>query len=715
MKNALLIGLLLVFVTGRSDEGMCLPFMLKKNYPAMQAAGLELSIKEIYNTKKPSIKDAIVSLGGFCTAEIISPRGLILTNHHCGFDAIRQMSTPEHDYLTDGFWAMKQSEELPIPGLTVSVVVEIIDVTKTVLASLNDQMDEDDRSLQVDRISRELAQDKTAGTLYAAEVKEFYEGSEYYLFVYEIFQDIRLVGAPPQAIGAYGGDTDNWMWTRHTGDFSMFRIYAGKENVSAPFAMDNQPYVPKHHLPISLSGVKENDFTMILGFPGSTDRYLTSHGVQMAVTTEQPTRVNIRAKKLEIIKNAMDQSDELRIRYASTYAQISNYWKYYIGQSEQLVRNVVFDKKQKVEGNFVEWIGEIPERKAKYGAVLTDLEEAYAVLSSVNLTTVYFSEAVFSISFTRFVNAHAVLLNEMKNEKATPESISAEVKKLKARYKGYFERIDVATEKRVISAMLEMLYLGVPKGQVPGILTEIAHDEAFTTWQIWVDSVLENSVFSDPERYTAFLENPELEKLENEQMLNLGIEMSAHYRAIAFSEQVNAAQRKLKTAMRLLIQAQREMSPEKIYYPDANFSLRLTYGNVLPYTTIDGKKYDYWTDIEGLMAKEDPNNPEFTVPSKLKELYEKKDYGCYGSNGSLRVNFLSNNDITGGNSGSPVINGRGELVGTAFDGNWEAMSGDIFFEDKLQRTISCDIRYILFIIDKYAGAGHLIEEMTLVE
>lgn len=713
MKNALIGLFTLLSFIGHCDEGMFLPLQLKNNYADMKASGLEMSYKKIYNPKKPSVKDAIVSLGGFCTAEIISPKGLLLTNHHCGYDAIREHSTPEKDYLTDGFWAMDMKEELPVEGLTASVVVEILDVTKEIQMQLNDKMDPDERALRIQQAGREIGLKAIKGTHYSAYVKEFYEGSEFYLFIVEVFEDVRLVGAPPSSIGKYGGDTDNWMWTRHTGDFSMFRIYAGPDNKPAEFSMNNQPYAPKHHLPVSVAGVEEGDFTMIMGYPGSTDRYLSSYGVKMAIDKDQPARVKIRGKKLELMKQDMDASDEIRLQYASTYAQVSNYWKYYIGQTEQLKNNKVYDNKLKLESDFNIWMNETEERKQRYGSVIKDFEVAYEVLDKINPTQVYFLEAIYFVGLNRFMLAHNSLYGKLTSEHPDEKEIQQEAKKAKKRSGNFFPTFNLDTEVKIIAAMIEMYFNDVPVDQHTEKLAEF-NDAAKEDYVGYVKSNLSASVFTDPDRYEEFINNPTKAQLENDPVFLLNIDLLDNYKNIVHGTEASGAQSKLSHAKMLFIEALRKMNPDKKYYPDANSTLRLTYGNVKNYTSNEGKAYKHFTTIEGLMAKEDPNNPEFIVPAKLKELYEAKDYGEYGQDGTLWVNFISNNDITGGNSGSPVMNSKGELIGCAFDGNWEAMSGDIAFEDNLQRTISVDIRYILFIIDKYAGAHHLIDEMTIV-
>ena len=715
MKKILLILLLAnVFYGAKADEGMFMPFSLKQYYKNMKAAGLKISHKKIYNAKKPSVKDAIVSLGGFCTAEIISSKALLLTNHHCGYDAIREHSTPENDFLTDGFWAKSLSEEKPVEGLTASIVVRIEDVTDKVVSQLTENLSSDERKLRIKQISKELSDEAVKGTHYKAYVKPFFEGNEFYLFIKEVFEDVRLVGAPPSSIGKFGGDTDNWMWTRHTGDFSMFRIYANKDNKPAPFAMDNKPYQPKHHLPISIKGIEDGDYTMIMGYPGNTDRYLTSYGVKMAIEKDQPSRVKARGEKLDIMKKDMQVNDAVRLKYATVYAQISNYWKYYIGQTEQLKKNKVFAKKAAIENEFKNWVSKDPMRQKKYGNVLNDFESAYQTIETYNPTRVYFFEAIYSIAYNQFLIQHGRLFNELSKETIDQESIS----KLTAYYKGnvasQFDGMNLATERKLVTNLLKMFMENVPKGQYSEQLMFTYQKHKMNVSE-FVDHHMNISVFGDRARYEAFLEAPTKAALEEDKLFILMKDLLSKYREINGHESVVAAYDKLENANRLFVAALRQMNPEKKYYPNANSTLRLTYGNVGRYKKEDGLLYDYYTTIDGLMSKENPNDGEFIVPAKLKELFMKKDYGRYGQDGTLRVNFISNNDITGGNSGSPVMNARGELIGCAFDGNWEAMSGDIAFEDKLQRTISVDIRYILFVIDKYAGATNLIDEMTIVE
>ena len=503
------------------------------------------------------------------------------------------------------------------------------------------------------------------------------------------------------------------MWERHTGDFSMFRIYAGEGNRPAEFAMTNKPYSPKHYLPVSTAGVEENDFAMVMGYPGTTDRFLTSYGVQMAVEKDQPSRVKIRAEKLRIMKEDMNASDAVRLQYASSYAQVSNYWKYFIGQTEQLKKNNVMAKKLGIETAFTDWVNEDDKRKKRYGNVLNEMETAYKKLNEINAVQVYFYEAIYSVTINKFAISHRRLHGSMKAEEIDEELTKKFISAQKDKMSDFYASINIDTEMKLIDRMIAMYFENVPEDQLVGDLADFKKTYG-DNWSALSQIIKTESIFTDKARYEAFLEDPTFEALDNDKFFKLNNALMTSYFEIVSGPEAAMAQTQLNHANRLFVEGLRKMYPNKNYYPNANSSLRLSYGNVLPYTSNDGKKHPFYTTMKGLIAKEDPTNPEFIVPAKLKELYEKKDFGDYGKDGELWVNFITDNDITGGNSGSPVINSRGELIGCAFDGNWEAMSGDIAFEKDFQRTISVDIRYILFIIDKYAGASHLIDEMTLV-
>ena len=718
MKKTILI--LFVLIMGinpysRADEGMWLPMFIERlNYVDMQKEGLHLTAEEIYSVNNSSLKDAIAIFGRGCTSEIISDEGLLLTNHHCGYGNIQAHSSVEHDYLADGFWAMSRDEELPNEGLTAKFLVRIEDVTEKVLANVKDDMTEEERYSEIRKVSGEISKAAKEGTDYTASVRSFFAGNEYYLFVYVVYKDIRLVGAPPSSIGKFGADTDNWMWPRHTADFSMFRVYTDKEGKPAEYSKENIPFKPKHSLPVSLAGVKEGDFAMILGYPGGTDRYMTSYGIKMALDISNQTIVDIRDVKLKIMMADMKADQAVRIKYASKYAGIANYWKYFIGQTKGLKKLKVYDKKVELENEFTLWVDEDNGRKAKYGEALADNSEAYEKMSKYELARIYQREAInrgseilgFAYSFNR-------LDNFLSEKEIDQEKIDKMIVSLRERSEAHFKDYNLPTDEKLLTAMLKMYSENVPADQQADYLKKI-NSKNKGDFSAYAKKLFENSYFATSEKVNELLEKPSAKKIEKDPAFELITAINNYYDK-NIKPATYEAYDQLDRGNRLYMAGLREMQPDKKFYPDANFTMRLTYGQVLPYNPADAVSFNYFTTLKGVMEKEDPNNWEFVVPEKLKELYKNKDYGPYGEDGKMHTCFLSNLDITGGNSGSPVLNGNGELIGLAFDGNWEAMSGDIAFEPKIQRTISVDIRYVLFIIDKYAGASHLINEMNLVK
>ena len=699
-----------------ADEGMWLPQLLKAmNENDMQTHGLQLSAEELYNVNNSSLKDAIVSLGGgSCTAEMISSEGLMLTNHHCAYKSIQEHSSISNDYLKDGFWAMSRDEELNNEGLTASFLISIEDVTKRINSELTNDMSESERRAKIQEISKIISIEKEEGNQYDARIKSFFGGNDFYVLTYETFKDVRLVGAPPSSIGKFGGDTDNWMWPRHTGDFALYRIYCAPDGSPAEYSIENVPYKPKHHLPIQLDGVENGDYTMIFGYPGSTDRFLTSFGVKEALEITNPTRVNIRTEKLAIMKAGMDASKRTKIQYASKYAGTSNYWKYFIGQSNGLKSMRVADKKIALEEEFRLWVASGDSmRSANYGDALDLIESAYNSNKKIAVSRTYLNEAVFmgaEILYWSFKMKRAISnLPEEGRERTVA------IKELKKEAINFYKNYNASIDQELLASMLEMYYYNVPKSQHSKIF-KLIENQLFGFKKLDFDwyakNVFRRSIFASKEKFFKFLDRPSNSIIKRDPAFKTITSIRDKY-----MQQVLPARRVLKEDLnkgnRLFIAGLREMNPDKKYYPDANSTMRATYGNVGDYNPGEAMHYDYYTTIDGVMNKEDASNEEFKVPEKLKDLYKIGDYGKYGDkDGNLRVNFISNNDITGGNSGSPVINAWGEIVGTAFDGNWEAMSGDIAFEEEIQRTISVDIRYTLFIIDKFAGATHLIEEMT---
>ena len=706
----LTLAFVLSSVITTAHEGMWLPMLIKRlNMAEMQANGLNLTAEELYDINNASVKDAIVSLGGFCTGELISDQGLMLTNHHCGYDAIRSHSTVENDYLTDGFWAMTREEERTNPGLTAAILVRMEDVTDKVMAELTDEMTEAERAAKAKEVGDALAKEATEGTVHNAYVRSFFHNNEYYLFVFNTYKDVRLVGAPPSSVGKYGGDTDNWMWPRHTGDFSMFRVYADADGNPSDISDSNVPLTPKHHLPVSLNGVEEGDFTMVFGFPGSTDRFLTSTGIEQAINLYNPTVVEIREEKLAIMKEAMDADAAVRIALASNYASTANYWKYFIGQTEQLKKNGVKAKKESIEERYLAWANGDAAR-ADYAGALDLLNEAYAATDATVKGQVYLMEAGIRGAS---LPLYAFRLNRMLGALASSEDVEGDKAAVLAYADDHFAEYQADVDRKLAASLWSMWMENVPAEQQPQAFQEV-RDSLAGDVSVLVNDIYDNSIYASKEALEAWLETMDAEVLAADKGGKLANSfIMAYFASQNGNKDINE---KMEKGYRLFTDGLRQAMPEKTFAPDANSTLRMTWGVVGSYAPKDGVHYNYTTTIEGIMQKEDPSNPEFVVPAKLKELYNAKDYGQYADdNGDLIVNFISNNDITGGNSGSPVINGDGELIGTAFDGNWEAMSGDIFFEDQLQRTISVDIRYTLFIIDKYAGASHLIDEMTVVK
>ena len=718
LKHFLLAMLAFTFIfganyTAKADEGMWLPFLVKRlNYADMQKKGLKLTAEEIYSVNHSSLKDAIIQFGNGCTGEIISSQGLILTNHHCGFGKIQEHSTIDHDYLTDGFWAMKQSEELTNPGFFVKFLERIADVTELALKGVNDDMTEDERSAAIRKNSKKIIKNNTEEGKYEVVVKPFFNGNEYYMFVMTTYSDIRLVGAPPSSIGKFGGDTDNWMWPRHTGDFSIFRVYTAPDGSPAEYSKDNIPMKPKHYLPVSTAGVKEGDYAMIMGYPGGTDRYMTSYGIQQKLDLEFPTRIAIRRAKLDIYAEGMDADPKVRIQYSTKYAHVANYWKNFIGMSKALKALKVVEEKKATEDKLTKWINADTTRKAKYGTCIADIDAAYKVMENYVIVSNYFFEGIYSgPEILKQAISYIGFLRVLKAEDSDQEKIAKYATSLKDKNKAFFKDYNKAIDTKVWAQMMDMFHANVPADQQPEYLIKM-NKKYKGNYTKWANKVYAKTMFADSAKLNAFLDKPSAKALEKDPAF---IAINAFYDGYKkYNQESNEAYNKLAKGDRLFINALRKMEADKSFYPDANFTMRLTYGTVRSYEPKDAVTFNYFTTIDGIMQKEDKDNPEFTVPSKLKELYKNKDYGVYGQDGNLRICFLSDNDITGGNSGSPVINGKGELIGLAFDGNWEAMSGDIKFEPNMQRTINVDIRYVLFIIDKYAGATNLIEELTLV-
>jgi hypothetical protein len=698
----------------KADEGMWLPLLVDRlNYVDMQKMGCKLTAEEIYSINNSSLKDAIVSINnGFCSGEMVSDEGLMLTNHHCAYNYIQSHSTVEKDYLTNGFWAMDKNEELRNDKLTVSFLISIEDVSGKILPYVTDKMTETERAAIVDSICSSLEKVAIKGTLYTAKVLPFFDGNEYYMFVTETYKDVRLVGAPPESIGKFGADTDNWMWPRQTGDFSLFRVYMSPEGDPAEYSKKNIPYKPKKFLSISLKGIKKDDFAMVLGYPGTTDRFITSYGVKLALDKYNPSIVKIREKRLSLMNEDMKASEEVKIQYAFKYAYTSNYYKYYIGQSEQLEKLKIYDKKVAIEKAFTTWYSADPKLKTKYGSALSDIEKAYETVSKYTIPYIYFKEAIIrGMEILSYANTYEELYKQMKLA-VDEEAINKLTQSLTYAAKLYFKNYNMETDKKICLAMLEMFYEDVPKDYDPDVFTTI-QKKYKADISSYVDELFSKSIFASKDKILEFLSKPDYKKLDKD----IGyITMTSFYNKYKdVTDLYNNAKQELTNGTRLFVEGIMEMNKDKKYYPNANSTMRLTYGKVTDYSPNASTNYSYYTTLDQMIAKEDPKNADFTVPAKLKQLYENKDYGKYATDDKMNVCFITNCDVTGGVSGAPIINGNGELMGVVFDINWEATSVPILFDENYQRTIGVDIKFVLFIIDKYAGASNIIKELDIKE
>lgn len=704
MKKLLLsIALAAVSLSAAADEGMwLLPYIRKMNIRDMKKYGCKLTADDIYSADKSSLKDAIVIFGRGCTGEVVSPEGLVFTNHHCGYGAIQSLSSVEHDYLKYGFWAQSNAEEIPAPGLEIRFVRKIEDVTERVLGNVPGIAGGEEFAglvkANVKALREELAEQNPNREIV---VREFFGGNRYFAFVIEVFKDIRLVGTPPTSIGKFGGDTDNWMWPRHTGDFSIFRIYADKDNQPAVYSPDNVPYKAEKFLKISLDGYKPNDFAMIMGFPGSTQRYMTSYEIDEMLDVQNPQRIFIRGERQAILKKDMAASDEVRIKYASKYARSSNYWKNSIGMSRGIRRLGVKASKQAQEESFRQWAAANTLPEEGYIDALDKIRSAVEERTYPRALMQYVGEALYSIELLKPAWS---LENVGKID--NPE-------RYKTAFAGFYKDYDASTDRKVAARMLTIARENMK--EVPSFYADVIDKDFGGDIAAYVDYLYDNSVFASEAATMALFDDFSAEKVAADPAMALAKSIDKFVGEKCKVEPevgLRYADGHRKYIAGLMLQ-----HPDKAWASDANSTIRMTYGRVLPYSPQDGVEYEYFTTLKGVIEKEDKSNPtEFTVPERLKELYAAGDYGRYADkDGTLHVGFLADCDITGGNSGSPVLNAKGELIGLAFDGNWEAMSGDVAFEPNLQRTISVDVRYVLFVIDKFAGASWLLDEMEIVK
>ena len=712
MKKALslIAALVLSLSVIRADEGMWLPYALNgQNLAEMQAMGCKLTAEQIFSFNQPSIKDAIVQFGGGCTGEIISPEGLLLTNHHCGLSFVQKLSSIEHDYLTDGFWAKSKGEELPNQGLSVLFLNKVEDVTDEVLKGVDAQTTEAERSEIVEKNIRGIAKERKGDRSVRVEVVPFYSGNQYILFEYDEYKDVRLVCCPPWGIGKYGADTDNWTWPRHKGDFNIFRVYTAPDGSPAEYSADNIPMKSKWYLPINLGGVKPGDYAMILGYPGSTDRYSTSYTVKNVIEEEGPAIIDCRTTKLENYRKHMDADQEVFIMYASKQASVSNYWKYYIGQVKQLKRNHVYEKRVAQEEDFMNWVNADPKRKAEYGDIFTGIKAKWDILDEIEKSFVYHREAGWNggeaIAFSR----RFMRINQMFEEKAEKADIKAAAEKMQPAVETFFKDYSMPLDQDVTTALLGLFYKNISANLMPSEIMRIGLENGGDFTQ-YVAKAFEKSIFTDKARLEKWMQKPKA--LDKDPIFALAMNIIESYQTLY--ARYEEAQNLGNEGERLYMKGLMEMQKDRNFYPDANFTMRLTYGTVEPYKAADAVNYNYYTTMDGVMAKYVPGNWEFDIPQDVRDLANRRDYGRYANeNGELVVNFITTNDITGGNSGSPVIDGEGNLIGLAFDGNWEAMSGDLSFENKVQRTICMDARYLLWCIEKVGKCQNIIDELVI--
>jgi hypothetical protein len=702
--------LLLCMVAGQlyADEGMwVLKELNKQNLARMQELGFVPSYEALYSDTNPSLSNAVVIFGGGCTGITVSEEGLLFTNHHCGYASIQQLSSVEHDYLKDGFISQSKEAELPVPGLSVRYLREMVDVSARINSQVASCTNELDRLMKADSIGKAICDSVGRNQFMAASVIPFYSDNKYFLIVYDIYRDVRMVFAPPSSMGKFGGDTDNWMWPRHTCDFSVFRVYANADNKPAEYNASNRPYHPKYVAEVSIQGYKENDFAMTIGFPGSTSRYLRSWGVQQRINDSNIPRIEVRGIKQDIWKEAMNASDAVRIKYASKYAGSSNYWKNSIGMNKGLANLGVIDRKRAEEAAFTEWVGKDAGRKEKYGEVLTLLERGYTSNNEAENAYTYLSESLVGgaeiVRLARMVSGFDV------------EGSTAEEKAvfLEDRIKTFFKDYEPSLDQQTLPAMMEIAKDKVPANYLPDIFPKI--DKKYKgDYEKYVADLFKKTRLLSYDNVEALLNDPKgKSKLEKDPAVELSL--SVVLSLLSLQQLTAQSAYDINKGERLYMAALQEMHPEKTFYSDANFSMRASYGSIGGYRPYDAAWYDYFSTDKGVLEKENPESSEFYVQPEILSILRSKDFGPYGNgNGTMNLCFLSNNDITGGNSGSPVFDKNARVIGLAFDGNWEAMSGDIAFEPDLQRCISVDIRFVLYMIDKWGKCPRLINELKIV-